>query len=427
MQEVRARGAHVIAVATEGDDRDRRARRRRSCAIPRTDWMLAAAAGGDPAAAARLPDRARARAERRPAAQPRQDRHGRVTRAWRALRPPASRSPGAMTRVGIDLLEIERLERRARAPAGGCATRLFTDAERDVRRRAGAARAAPGRALLREGGGRQGARAARPGAGATSRCWAATRRRGDPPARGRRRAARDALGVQVQRLADATRDAATVGGRSRCAPDERSRAGWTPAARTPRQHARRPTRWAIDERGIAVARADGARGRRGLPTLVDGARPTAASRSCAARATTAATATSPRGCCASGPRGRASCCVADRRAAGRRRRQRSSGCPARRRGRSRPARSTARPRSSTRCSAPGFRGELREPVGAAIAAVNAALARPGRRLRRPQRRRRVQRRGRGRRRSAPPPPRPSTRPSRASGSPPASPTPARCA
>ena len=39
MQEVRARGAHVIAVATEGD-RPRRARRGGRCASRATDWML---------------------------------------------------------------------------------------------------------------------------------------------------------------------------------------------------------------------------------------------------------------------------------------------------------------------------------------------------------------------------------------------------
>ena len=40
MQEVRARGAHVIAVATEGDDDDRRARRRGALRCRATDWML---------------------------------------------------------------------------------------------------------------------------------------------------------------------------------------------------------------------------------------------------------------------------------------------------------------------------------------------------------------------------------------------------
>ena len=55
MQEVRARGAHVIAVATEGNDDDRRARRARSSASRRTDWMLQPLLAVDPAAAAGLP------------------------------------------------------------------------------------------------------------------------------------------------------------------------------------------------------------------------------------------------------------------------------------------------------------------------------------------------------------------------------------
>ena len=71
MQEVRARGAAVIAV---GGRRGRAARRRRA-AGPRGGLDAPAAARGHPAAAAGLPDRAPARAERRPAAQPGEDRH----------------------------------------------------------------------------------------------------------------------------------------------------------------------------------------------------------------------------------------------------------------------------------------------------------------------------------------------------------------
>ena len=78
IQEVRARGARVIAVTTAGEEpssatptRDRGARDRLDAAAdPR----------GDPAAAARLRDRPPPRPERRPAAQPRQDRHRRVAR-----------------------------------------------------------------------------------------------------------------------------------------------------------------------------------------------------------------------------------------------------------------------------------------------------------------------------------------------------------
>ena len=40
IQEVRARGAHVIAIATEGNDAHRRARRRRRSRVPAIDWML---------------------------------------------------------------------------------------------------------------------------------------------------------------------------------------------------------------------------------------------------------------------------------------------------------------------------------------------------------------------------------------------------
>ena len=83
MQEVRARGAHVIAIATEGNEQlAAPGRRRHHRAAARLD--AAAAARGDPAAAARLPHRPPPRAERRPAAQPRQDRHRRVARRPRA-------------------------------------------------------------------------------------------------------------------------------------------------------------------------------------------------------------------------------------------------------------------------------------------------------------------------------------------------------
>ena len=77
MQEVRARGAHVIAVASEGT---RRRARTPTTVLrgPATRLDAPAAARGHPAAAAGLPHRAAARAERRPAAQPGQDRHRRV-------------------------------------------------------------------------------------------------------------------------------------------------------------------------------------------------------------------------------------------------------------------------------------------------------------------------------------------------------------
>ena len=81
VQEVKARGGRVIAVASAGDES------LRSLLDPALDALLEvpAAAGpvdavpdGDPAAAARLPRGRARRARRRPAAQPRQVRHRRV-------------------------------------------------------------------------------------------------------------------------------------------------------------------------------------------------------------------------------------------------------------------------------------------------------------------------------------------------------------
>ena len=79
IEEVRARGADVIAVATDGNDVDRRALQGRALGAedrppPRADPH------GDPTAAAGLPHRRHQGAERRPAAQPGQDRDGRIGR-----------------------------------------------------------------------------------------------------------------------------------------------------------------------------------------------------------------------------------------------------------------------------------------------------------------------------------------------------------
>ena len=123
MAEVRARGAHVIAVATEGSDQRRRVRGGGGVGAAHR-LAVAAPPRGDPAAAAGLSDRACPGAERGPAAQPGEDRHRRVTG------------------IGLDLLEIERLEvaltRRPRL-----AERVFTQAERGY----AAARARPARHL----------------------------------------------------------------------------------------------------------------------------------------------------------------------------------------------------------------------------------------------------------------------------------------
>ena len=76
MQEVRARGAHVIALDDRGQQLGGPGRRRDPGARDRLD--AATGAGGDPAADARLSDSQAARPERRSAAKPRQDGHGGV-------------------------------------------------------------------------------------------------------------------------------------------------------------------------------------------------------------------------------------------------------------------------------------------------------------------------------------------------------------
>jgi glucosamine--fructose-6-phosphate aminotransferase (isomerizing) len=74
--EVKARGSEVIAVATEGSGHVAAPPTRRVHPAHRLDPP--ADPRGDPAAAARVQHRRDLRAERRPAAEPREDRHGRV-------------------------------------------------------------------------------------------------------------------------------------------------------------------------------------------------------------------------------------------------------------------------------------------------------------------------------------------------------------
>ena len=102
IQEVRARGARTICLAEEGDDTIGPVRRRADLAAP--------GAGAAPAAGGRrAPAAVRLRAghgdgpRRRPAAQPGQVRHGRV-------------SP-MIVGVGIDVVDIERFDGVARAHA----------------------------------------------------------------------------------------------------------------------------------------------------------------------------------------------------------------------------------------------------------------------------------------------------------------------
>ncbi len=98
MQEVKVRGAHVIAVATEGDD-DISGPGAGRAVGPADRLDAAAVAGRDPAPAAGLPDRAAARAQRRPAAQPREDRHRRVSST--ALSAPAAASAAVKQVIAV--------------------------------------------------------------------------------------------------------------------------------------------------------------------------------------------------------------------------------------------------------------------------------------------------------------------------------------
>ena len=77
IQEVRARGAQVIAVATAGDD-DIDEHAEHVLYVPRTSEVAVGDPGDRAAAAARVLHREEARLQRRPAAQPRQVRDGGV-------------------------------------------------------------------------------------------------------------------------------------------------------------------------------------------------------------------------------------------------------------------------------------------------------------------------------------------------------------
>ena len=193
--------------------------------------------------------------------------------------------------IGLDLLEIDRLERAlARRPALGRAAVHRRRAR--LRGARGRARPAPGRPLLRQGGGGQGARA--------STCCARARSRSSARAAGRRASActarwqraRAALGVRSHvSLTHTSRTGRRGGGAAVTLP------AWLDAAARRRAHARRPT--AGRSRSSASPRSSSwsapAAGWRAWSTRSP---PTARSPSSAARATTAATATSPRGCCA---------------------------------------------------------------------------------------------------------------------------------
>ena len=78
IEEVRARGADVISIATEGTPKVAEASDL-TIEVPRIGLDPPADRRDHPAAASRLPCRPHAGPERRPAAKPREDRHRRVT------------------------------------------------------------------------------------------------------------------------------------------------------------------------------------------------------------------------------------------------------------------------------------------------------------------------------------------------------------
>ena len=77
IQEVKARGGRVIAI-TSRDEPSLAGKLDYEIRIPETIDMLYPILGGDPAPAAGVLHRRQARSGRRPATQPREERHGRI-------------------------------------------------------------------------------------------------------------------------------------------------------------------------------------------------------------------------------------------------------------------------------------------------------------------------------------------------------------
>ena len=269
---------------------------------------------------------------------------------------PGSLSP-RMTGVGIDLLEIDRLERAlARRPR--LAERLFTDAERAFAAERGeparhlaarfCAKEAVAKALaLRDGdwhdvevlGGGDG-----PPVG---------------PALGPRRGARRRARRRGRDLADPLQGHGRRRGGAASEP-----AALAGAAARRRADARDRPLGDRDE-GDPVARADGARGGGARARGRRARARRAGSRSSAARATTAATGSSPRGCCARPGATSTCCCVWAAEWLQRGRAARSSaGCPA------------PRPRRTTPRGSSGAHGHRRR---AARHRLDRRAAGPGRR------------------------------------------------
>ena len=163
MQEVRARGAHVIADRHRGQRRASASTPRRSSASRATDWMLQPLLAVIPLQLLAYCDRPPARAERRPAAQPGQDRHGRVAR---------SVAPCAACASGSTCWRSSGSSRRSSAGPGwpsGCSptasapTPRARRARRSTSPRASARRRRwPRRCAWRRGAGRTSRSSARP-------------------------------------------------------------------------------------------------------------------------------------------------------------------------------------------------------------------------------------------------------------------------
>ena len=193
IQEVRARGAHVIAVTTAGEDVVE-PHADATIAVPATDWMLQPILAVIPLQLLAYRDRAPARPERRPAAQPGQDGHRRVarrrSRACAASRRPVERGRGRPSSIAVRepaaALARPAARRRddaRRRPLGDRGARGGRPRSDGARRRGrGAGGRAPGAGRPGDGGVRQGQqRRRRAGGGAPA---ARLRAAGDGGVRG---------------------------------------------------------------------------------------------------------------------------------------------------------------------------------------------------------------------------------------------------
>ena len=386
IQEVRARGARVIAVATEGDEEIAQHADEVDLRSRATDWMLAPLLAVIPLQLLAYYIARAARPERRPAAQPGQDRHGRVSLDARGARDrdrPArdraararARAPAAARRSGCSPTASARTRPRAARPGQHLAARFCAKEAvakalgleawslRDVEVVGDRRRRRPRSRL-------HGAVAERARRSSASRCSVSLTHTGATPPRSAI-AADDRSPAWLEPLPDA--DAA-----ARASTRGRSRSAAIPGLEL------------MERAGAGLAELVGERapdGRdRGRLRQGQQRRRRARRRAAAARAR---------------PRGRRAAARARRASCGATRAPTSSGCPARRRGRSTPRPLDGAAAIVDAILGTGFAGEPREPAASAIEAINAPRRRgaAGGRLRRAQRRRRLDRRGRRRARS----------------------------